>query len=97
MCTHGRHRPKGPERTGKRVRWRTRRQADCRALQRIFTHDAGPDDLGAGTLGDGYGITTLPLTLLIDRRGRVAESHLGMVDKVDWERKIQALLREQPR
>jgi thiol-disulfide isomerase/thioredoxin len=56
-----------------------------------------PIVLGAGTLGDAYGITNLPLTLRIDRRGRVAESHLGMVDKADWEAKIQQLLREQPR
>ncbi|HTV02337.1 MAG TPA: redoxin domain-containing protein [Luteitalea sp.] len=37
---------------------------------------------------------SLPLTLLIDRRGRIAASHSGVVDKNDWERRIVALLAE---
>lgn len=37
---------------------------------------------------------TLPITLLIDRQGRIAESHIGVVDKKDWENKIVALLDE---
>jgi peroxiredoxin len=41
-----------------------------------------------------FHITNLPVTLLIDRDGRIADSHLGVVDKEAWEKKIQALLQE---
>ena len=33
------------------------------------------------------------MTLLIDREGRIAVSHTGMVDKDDWESKIRLLLK----
>jgi peroxiredoxin len=36
----------------------------------------------------------LPVTLLIDRRGRIADVHAGMVDKDAWEQEIRALLAE---
>jgi cytochrome c biogenesis protein CcmG/thiol:disulfide interchange protein DsbE len=38
------------------------------------------------------GIRSLPLTLLIDREGRIAYSHAGVVDKAQFENKIQELL-----
>jgi peroxiredoxin len=41
-----------------------------------------------------YNVTSLPMTLLIDRRGRVADAHVGMVDRSAWEDEIRALLRE---
>jgi hypothetical protein len=41
-----------------------------------------------------YALTSLPLTLLIDRQGRIADTHLGVVDKHAWEQKIVALLAE---
>jgi cytochrome c biogenesis protein CcmG/thiol:disulfide interchange protein DsbE len=44
-------------------------------------------------IGDQYGVTNLPVTLLIDRQGKIADAHLGLVDNADWEKKIQALLR----
>ncbi|MGV3518749.1 TlpA disulfide reductase family protein [Luteitalea sp.] len=37
---------------------------------------------------------SLPITLLIDRQGRIAASHAGVVDKNTWENKIVALLKE---
>ena len=37
---------------------------------------------------------SLPITLLIDRRGRIVESHQGVVVKETWERKILELLKE---
>ncbi len=37
----------------------------------------------------------LPTTFLIDRRGRVAASHAGIVDRDEFERDIQELLKEQ--
>jgi peroxiredoxin len=41
-----------------------------------------------------FPITALPLTLLIDRDGRVADSHVGVVEKDTWEHEIQTLLQE---
>jgi hypothetical protein len=41
-----------------------------------------------------YNITALPLTYLLDRRGRIAASYLGVVDRANLERNIEALLRE---
>jgi peroxiredoxin len=40
------------------------------------------------------GITSLPVTLLIDRRGRIATTHVGMVVKDSWEKNIRRLLQE---
>jgi len=34
----------------------------------------------------------LPVTLLIDRQGKIAESHTGVVDRDAWERRIRELL-----
>jgi peroxiredoxin len=42
------------------------------------------------------GLPSLPVTLLIDRNGKIAELHAGMVDKDAFENKIKALLRERP-
>src|SRR6202140_3449890 len=42
------------------------------------------------------GLPSLPMTLLIDRDGKIAESHAGMVDKEAFENKIKALLHESP-
>jgi hypothetical protein len=36
----------------------------------------------------------LPLTLLIDREGKVADMHAGMTDKAKFESEIQILLKE---
>ncbi len=38
------------------------------------------------------GLPSLPVTLLIDRDGKIAESHAGMVDKDVFEKKINTLL-----
>jgi len=43
---------------------------------------------------DRYQLKSLPVTLLIDRNGRIADSHVGVVDKVKWEEQIQKLLQE---
>jgi peroxiredoxin len=42
------------------------------------------------------GLPSLPMTLLIDRSGKIAESHAGMVDKDAFENKIKTLLRQSP-
>jgi len=50
----------------------------------------------AGNLdaGNPYGISALPVTVLIDRAGRVAARHVGVVDKKQFEAELQQLLAE---
>jgi peroxiredoxin len=53
-----------------------------------------PIVLGYPDLVKPYDIASLPVTLLIDRQGRIAHAHVGMVDKDGWEKEIQQLLKE---
>lgn len=39
----------------------------------------------------------MPVSVLIDRTGKIADVHPGMVDKAAFEREIQRLLREPPK
>ena len=43
-----------------------------------------------------YGISALPVTVLIDRKGRVAARHVGVVDKKTFEAELKQLLGEDP-
>jgi peroxiredoxin len=43
-----------------------------------------------------YELNAMPMTLLISRRGEIAASYLGVVDKGACERKLRALLEESP-
>jgi hypothetical protein len=52
-----------------------------------------PVVIGSDTLAKQYNLTSMPMTLLIDRDGRVAVSRSGMVEKDDWESKIRSLLK----
>ena len=52
-----------------------------------------PVGIGTDSLAKKYHLTSMPMTLLIDREGRIAVSHTGMVEKDDWERKIRSLLK----
>ena len=52
-----------------------------------------PVVIGSDSLAKQYHLTSMPMTLLIDREGRIAVSHSGMVDKDDWESKIRFLLK----
>jgi peroxiredoxin len=52
-----------------------------------------PVVIGSDSLAKQYHLTSMPMTLLIDREGRIAVSHTGMVDKDDWESKIRSLLK----
>jgi peroxiredoxin len=53
-----------------------------------------PVVIGNKDLAKQYGVESMPVTLLIDREGRVADSHNGMVNKNAFEREIRTLLRE---
>jgi peroxiredoxin len=51
-----------------------------------------PVVLGDDNLAKRYNLTSMPLTLLIDREGKIAVSHAGVVDKTDFENKLRRLL-----
>jgi peroxiredoxin len=53
-----------------------------------------PVVVGDWDLAGRFGITALPVTLLIDRDGKIADLHTGMVDKDAFESEIQKLLNE---
>jgi peroxiredoxin len=48
--------------------------------------------IGDDELGKRFHVEQMPLTLLVDRSGRVALSHAGIVDKTQFEKDIQELL-----
>jgi peroxiredoxin len=52
-----------------------------------------PVVIGNDALAKQYNMTSMPMTLLIDREGRIALSHTGVVNKADFESHIQQLLR----
>jgi peroxiredoxin len=52
-----------------------------------------PIVLGQPDVAKLYRIGNLPVTLLIDRQGRIADAHVGVVVKATWEREIQRLLK----
>jgi peroxiredoxin len=39
-----------------------------------------------------YGVDQMPMTLLIDRDGKIAFTHTGLVDKEEFEREMRSLL-----
>jgi cytochrome c biogenesis protein CcmG/thiol:disulfide interchange protein DsbE len=49
--------------------------------------------IGNEELASRYGLTQMPMTLLIDRDGKIAVSHTGVVNKESFESNIQALLK----
>jgi cytochrome c biogenesis protein CcmG/thiol:disulfide interchange protein DsbE len=50
--------------------------------------------VGNADLAKLYGVDQLPVTLLIDRDGKIANSHAGMVDKNAFEKEISVLLED---
>jgi len=50
--------------------------------------------LGDDDMTKLYGIEAMPVTLLIDRNGRIADSHVGLVDRSAVENEIVQLLRK---
>ena len=53
-----------------------------------------PIVLGDPDVADRYGVAGLPVTLLIDRNGKVAAKHYGVVDRAGLENEIRKLLKE---
>lgn len=53
-----------------------------------------PVILGTPDLAKSYDVDAMPKTLLIDRGGRIAASHIGVVDRTAFEGEIRALLKE---
>jgi len=49
---------------------------------------------GDPAIAEHYGVTALPITVLIDRAGRVAATHRGLVDKTTFEKDLRRLLEE---
>jgi cytochrome c biogenesis protein CcmG/thiol:disulfide interchange protein DsbE len=53
-----------------------------------------PVTVDSDNLVKRYGVESLPMTLLIDRDGKIAASHAGLVDKGACESEIRTLLRD---
>ena len=51
-----------------------------------------PVVIGNEQMAKMYNLTAMPMTLLIDRQGKIALSYSGVVNKSDFERDIQQLL-----
>ncbi|MGB7029627.1 MAG: TlpA disulfide reductase family protein, partial [Candidatus Acidiferrum sp.] len=53
-----------------------------------------PIVIGNEGLGKQYGLDGMPLTALVDREGRIADVHPGLLDKAATQQKIRDLLQE---
>jgi peroxiredoxin len=53
-----------------------------------------PIVIGNEGLGKQYGLEGMPLTALVDREGRIADVHHGIVEKTATQQKIRELLQE---
>ena len=53
-----------------------------------------PVVIGDLALQKRYGVVAMPMTVLIDREGKVAGMHLGIAGNEVWEREIEALIRK---
>jgi peroxiredoxin len=49
-----------------------------------------------GSVEKAYNVTAMPATYLIDRRGRIAASYVGIVDPADLQANVNRLLSEAP-
>jgi peroxiredoxin len=50
--------------------------------------------MGDDAFTKSYSVTALPVTYLIDKRGRIAATYTGVVDRANIEKNITALLAE---
>lgn len=51
-----------------------------------------PVVIGNDAVAKQYGVVTMPVSVLIDREGKIAASHAGVVDREAFEKEIRALL-----
>ena len=51
-----------------------------------------PTVIGSDALSKTLGLTGMPYTLVIDRQGRIALTHAGVVDRADFDHHLQLLL-----
>jgi peroxiredoxin len=51
-----------------------------------------PVVIGSENLAKQYGLASMPMTVLIDREGKIAALHTGVVDKAACEDEIRKLL-----
>jgi cytochrome c biogenesis protein CcmG/thiol:disulfide interchange protein DsbE len=56
-----------------------------------------PIVIGNENLAKQYDVEQMPVTLLIDKQGKIAESHSGVVDKHAFETDIRTLLGDSAR
>ncbi len=74
---------------------KTSQEAWARVKPFVETHHVNyPILMGDDPVTKSYDIKALPLTYLIDKRGRIAATYIGVVDKENVEANIQAVLRE---
>lgn len=50
--------------------------------------------VGGGEVAQIYGFQSLPATVMIDRAGRIAATHIGLAEKKAYEEELKALLAE---
>jgi len=50
--------------------------------------------IGTEQLGRQYGVQAMPVTMLIDRKGKIAVTHVGLVTKSEYQSEIEQLLLE---
>ncbi len=60
-------------------------------------HMPYPTVIGNDAFAKQFGLRGMPFTLLIDRQGRIAIAHAGVLDRADFDRHLQTLLAESPR
>lgn len=57
-------------------------------------HIRYPIVIGNNEIANRYRLSAMPMTLLLDRQGRIAFSHTGIVERAPFERQIVRLLTE---
>ena len=55
-------------------------------------HMPYPTVVGNDALAKRLGLTGMPFTLLLDRQGRIALTHAGVLDRADFDGHIRELL-----
>jgi beta-lactamase regulating signal transducer with metallopeptidase domain/thiol-disulfide isomerase/thioredoxin len=51
-----------------------------------------PIVIGSDPLANSFGLTSMPMSILVDKDGKIAVSHAGVVDRTSFEKNIEVLL-----